>query len=106
MAKQYIFADANELILLLKGKAGRESFIVNCKDIQRVSFAKGKASGIAGLFGAKTRIISIVCKKLGGTIQFYENGHREYFETYLGILRSFCKENKVTFYDLPEEKKA
>lgn len=103
MAKQYIFADANELILLLKGKGGRESFIVNCKDIQRISFAQGKASGLQGLFGKKTRVITIICKKLGGTILFYENKHKEFFGQYLEILRAFCKENRVTFYDFPTE---
>ena len=103
MANQYIFADANELVLLLKGKGWRESHIINCKEIQRISFSTEKADGLAGLFGKQTRVITIICKKLGGTIRFFENKHKEFFPQYLDILRAYSKENRVTFYDFPQE---
>jgi len=99
MAAQYIFTDANELILLLKGKAGRESHIFNAADVQRISFSR--ASGkLLGVIPVSTRRITIICKKLG-TVEFDETRHKQFFETYLTLLRRFCAENRVTFYDFP-----
>ena len=102
MKQQVIFADANELILLLKGNVGRESHIVNCKDIQRVSFSRVTNTRLFGIVKIEERQITIICKSLGGTIQFDEHRHMEHFEEYLEILRRFCAENHVTFYDFPE----
>ena len=103
MKRQVIFADANELILLLKGQVGRESHIVNCKDIQRISFARITNSRLFGMIKMEERQITIICKKLGGTILFDEHRHMEHFDEYLDILRRFCAENSVTFYDFPQE---
>lgn len=99
MAQQYIFADANELVLILKGKGGRESHIINCADIRRISFGSAKKKLLFFPIGT-TRRITIIVKSMG-TIEFDESKHKEYFETYLGILRTYCKENHVTFYDFP-----
>jgi len=102
MAKQYIFSDANELILLLKGKAGRESHIFNCTDVQRVSFANFTAKKLFGIIRKPARRITIVCKGVG-PIEFDEPNHQQFFDGYLTDLRKFCKENRVTFYDFPAE---
>jgi len=99
MAQQYIFADANELVLLLKGKGGLESHIVNCADIRRISFGPARKKFLFLPVG-QTRRITIIIKTLG-TVEFDEYKHKEYFETYLAILRAYCRENRVTFYDFP-----
>ena len=100
MAEQYIFADANELVLLLKGKGGRESHLINASDIRRISFGSAPKKLLFIPVG-KTRRITIIVKSMG-TVEFDESKHKEHFETYLGILRAFCKENHVTFYDFPK----
>ncbi len=98
MAKeQYIFADANELVLILKGKGGRESHIINCADIQRISFGEADQKFL-GIPVGKTRRITIIVKKMG-TIEFDECRHTQFFPQYLDILRAYCAENRVTFYD-------
>lgn len=99
MAEQYIFADANELVLILKGQGGRESHIINCADIQRVSFGAAPKKFLFFPNGT-TRRITIIVKKMG-TIEFDECRHQEFFPQYLDILRKFCAENRVTFYDFP-----
>lgn len=99
MAQQYIFADANELVLLLKGQGGRESHVINCADIQRVSFGTAPRKFLFIPVG-RTRRITIIVKKMG-TIEFDECKHKEFFPQYLEILRAFCAENRVTFYDFP-----
>lgn len=100
MAQQYIFTDANELVLLLKGKGGRESHLINCADIRRISFGTAPKKFLFVPVGA-TRRITIIVKSMG-TIEFDESKHKEHFETYLTILRAYCKENHVTFYDFPD----
>lgn len=102
MAKEVIFADANELVLLLKGKAGRESHIFNCTDVQRISFSNYTDKKLFGLIRKSARRITIVCKGIG-PIEFDELKHLTYFEGYLELLRKFAKENRVTFYDFPKE---
>ncbi|MDO4740550.1 MAG: hypothetical protein Q4A66_07790 [Eubacteriales bacterium] len=97
MAQQYIFTDANELVLLLKGKGGRESHVINSADIRRISFDTAPKKLLFFPVGSTRRIVIIV--KTLGTVEFYESKHKEYFETYLDLLRAFCKENRVTFYD-------
>lgn len=101
MAKQVIFTDGNELILLLKATGGRQPFNFSGGDIQRISFGRCKGGFLFGLIPNKNRRITIVAKKVG-TIEFDENKHRQYFDSYLEALRKFCLDNKVTFQDFPE----
>lgn len=100
MAEQYIFTDANELVLLLKGQAERVSHVFNCADVQRVSFSYYSEKKL-WVIPVKGRRITIVCKKIG-SVEFDEHRHREFFDRYLDMLRKWCGENKVTFYDFPQ----
>jgi len=101
MAEQYIFTEANELVLLLKGQAERVSHVFNSADVQRVSFSHYEEKRL-WVIPVKGRRITIICKKLG-SVEFDENRHRAFFEQYLSMLRKWCQENKVTFYDFPKE---
>ncbi|MBO4367951.1 MAG: hypothetical protein J5859_04485, partial [Clostridia bacterium] len=92
------FTDGEELVLLLKGKGGREPHIISKDQIQRISFSR-KESTLAKLLHKKTRQITVIVKGLG-TITYDENKHKAFFESYLTSLRDFCKSNHVTFYDL------
>lgn len=102
MAQQYIFTDANELVLLLKNGNRRESRIFNCTDVQRVSFSRFTEKKLFGLKTVSGRRITIVCKGLG-PVEFDEPSHKEFFEEYLTLLRAYCRENRVTFFDFPKE---
>ena len=102
MAVQVIYTDSAELILLLKGNAGRENHSIKAADIQRVSFSNVEVSKLFGLIKSQTRRITVICKKLG-TIEFDETRHKEFFETYLTDLRQFCHNNHVTFYDFADK---
>lgn len=102
MAQQVIFTDANELVLLLKGKDGRESKILNAPSVQRISFSNAMDEKLFGLIKTPIRRITVVVNGLG-TIEFDENRHKKYFDEYLTMLRKYCAENRVTFYDFPEK---
>lgn len=101
MAKQYIFTDANELVLLLKGQAERVSHVLNSTDVQRVSFSY-YMDRFLGIVPLKGRRITIVGKGIG-TVEFDEIRHHKFFDNYLDMLRKWCQENRVTFYDFPKE---
>lgn len=100
MAQQYIFTDANELVLLVKMGNKRESRIFNCTDVQRISFTEFTEKKFFGLKTVSGRRITFVCKGLG-TVNFDEPEHKEFFEEYLTMLRKYCRENRVTFFDFP-----
>lgn len=102
MAQQYIFTDANELVLLIKNGNRRESRIFNSTDVQRISFSRFTEKKFLGLKTVSGRRITIVCKGLG-PVEFDEPAHKEFFEEYLSLLRKFSRENRVTFFDFPEE---
>ena len=103
MAKQqYIYTDANELILLVKMGSKRESRIFNAPEIQRVSFTRFTEKKLLGLKTVSGRRITIVCKGLGN-VSYDEPDNKEFFEEYLTMLRKYCYENRVTFFDFPAE---
>lgn len=99
--QQVIFADGNELVLLLKGKGGREPHMLQAESVQRISF--GYVPNFFTKFNHKyIRAITVVAKGLG-TIVYEETRHKNFFETYIPMLRDYCKRNHVTFYDFKEE---
>ena len=103
MAKvQVIFADADELILLLKGKAGREAHNFSAANVQSIAFGFAKTGILDKLLKRQPRQITVRVKGLG-TVEFSEADHKAYFETYLADLRAFCKRNGVTFYDYKQD---
>lgn len=95
--EEVIFTDANELNMLLKGKAGRESHILTKSQIQSISFISAKNNKILGIIPTNSRSIVINCQL--GVITFKESQHKKFFEHYLEILKAYCKENRVTFHD-------
>jgi len=100
--KQVIFTDGAELILLLKGQAGREPYNFNADKVQSVFF--GYEDGkLLKLILRKNRRITVSVPKLGA-IQFDERRHKKYFDQYLDMLREYCTKNKVTFHDFPDKK--
>lgn len=95
--EQVIFTDANELNLLLKGKAGRESNLLTKSQVQSISFVSAKNNKLLGFIPIGSRSIVISCQL--GVITFSERNHKQYFEHYLEILRQYCWENRVTFHE-------
>ena len=103
MAQQHIYTDTDQLVLLLKARQiGRKSHMINASDVQRISFVNYMHPKFMGLIEKPARKIQIMAKGIGMT-EFLEPEEKEFFETYLVELRKFCKDNRVTFYDFPEE---
>ncbi len=96
--QQVIFTDGDELVLLLKGKGGREPHIVNADNVQRISFGYAQ-SALQKLLNKQSRQIMVIVKGLG-TITYDEKKHKGFFDGYLTSLREYCRQNHVTFYDL------
>lgn len=94
--QQVIYTDANEINMLLKGRAGRESFLQTKSQIQSISFISADKFKLWKVI-PRGRAIKIACSL--GDITFKEFQHKKYFELYLTMLRDYCHENRVTFHD-------
>ena len=101
--KQVIFTEGSELILLLKGNAGRESYNFPADKVQSVFFGY-EDSKFLKLFLKKDRRITINVAPFG-PVRFDERRHPKYFDQYLDMMREFCAKNRVTFHDFPEKTK-
>jgi len=100
--QQVIFTEGAELILLLKGNAGRESYNFPADKVQSVFFGY-EDSKFVKLFTKKIRRITITVGRFG-PVMFDERRHPKYFDQYIEMMKKFCAENKVTFHDFPDKK--
>ena len=99
-AKQVIYTDGKELILLLKTGTGREPVNYLSDQVQHISFSCIQGGLICKLLKKKERRITVVVKGL--TVQFDEHAHRQWFDAYVEDLRDYCKRNHVTFVDFQD----
>ena len=99
-AKQVIYTDGRELILLLKTGTGREPVNYLSDQVQHISFSYLEGGLLHKLLKKKDRRITVVVKGL--TVTFDESDHKQWFDTYVKDLRDYCTRNRVTFVDFPE----
>ena len=99
-AKQVIYTDGRELILLLKTGTGREPVNYISDQVQHISFSYIDGGLLGKLLKKKERRITVVVKGL--TVEFDEHDHRQRFDSYVEELRDYCKRNRVMFVDFPE----
>lgn len=103
MAKEkVIITDGTEMILFLKGNAGREPHNFAATDVQSISYVYFTNGLIDKIKKKKTRRIIVATKTLG-TIEFDENRHKQFFDDYVEELRAYCKRSNVTFADFPKQ---
>lgn len=100
--EKVIFTDGAEIILLLPGRAGRESHIFQAEEISNVRF--GYTQGLLEKIMKKvSRSVYVTIKGLG-SVEFSEKKHKANFDGYIDDLRAYCKKNHVTFQDFPDAK--
>ena len=98
MAQQYIFTDANELVLLVKMGNKRESRIFNCTDVQRISFTEFTEKKFFGLKTVSGRRITFEYALIRG-----ENDRPEDVQRLVRSLRGMlCHVNLIPLNEVKE----
>ena len=99
-AKQVIYTDGRELILLLKTGTGREPVNYVSDQVQHITFSYINGGLRSKFLRKKERRITVAVKGL--TVEFDEHAHRQWFDSYVEDLRDYCRRNRVMIADFPE----